>query len=92
MNETVNRLLLCRVLLGDCVGDLGLRPELLQAGQAVSLLLAELPMSHEVSPWSGTMSQRASYPFGGADLAKIGSALPGLFASLQARQPSPSES
>lgn len=86
MQQTINRLLLCRVLLGDCVEPLGLHPQLLRAGDAVSQLLGELPTLLAESPQCGTMSQISNDPFGETDLTRIGSALPALLAALQARQ------
>ena len=92
INPSINRLLLCRVLLADCVEDLGLHPHLLQAGEAVSQLLGALPTSPAGSPRTGTMSQTPSDPSGEPDLTRIGSALPSLLAELQARQHAPATS
>lgn len=88
--DALNRLLLCRVLIQDCVPFLGLDPRLISAVGHLAELCGELPTRAGAYPLSVRKSVQESCHLEEIELERIGSSLPALLAELQARQPSPS--
>lgn len=89
MKDTLNRLLLCRVLIQDCVPYLGLDPRLLSAVGHLAELCGELPTRSAAYPLCVRKSVQQSGPSEEIELVRIGDSLPALLSELQARQPVP---